>query len=153
MIGTIALFLGAVIGGGVLVLTMKDFLIGFVKNIVMPAIKRIAVAAADSVLAVLQLIEGTVTHTTQAIRNIVSKFKDKVLGIVSSYQKVSYNEVAVTTDTFVMEGNQLRKISTNQRVGTDDVPDYIKEKLAQRNRVEMHHEEDLLNEVNRTVRV
>ncbi|GEM_PF-5033994 len=153
MIGTIALLLGAVIGGGVLVYTMKNFLLGFVKNIVMPAIKRIAVAAADIVLAVLQLIEGTVTHTTQAIRKIVSNFKDKVLGIVSSYQKVSYNEVAVTTDTFVMEGNQLRKISTNQRVGTDDVPDYIKEKLAQRSRVEMHHEEDLLNEVNRTVRV
>jgi hypothetical protein len=153
MIGSIALILSALIGGGVLVYTMKDFLIGFVRKIVLPAIKRIAVAAADIVLAVLQLIEGTVTYTAQAIRQVVNNFKNKVLGIVSNYQKISYNEVAVTTETFVMEGKELRKTRTNQRVSTDDVPDYIKEKLAQRNRVEMHHEEDLLNEVNRTVRV
>jgi hypothetical protein len=153
MIGTIALLLSAVIGGSVLVYTMKDFLLGFFRKIMVPAVKRIAGAVAEIILTILDLIEGTVTYTAQAIRKVVYSFQEKVLGIVANYQKVSYNEAVVTTETFVMDGTQMRKASTNQLVGKNEIPDDIWETLVQRGKVEMRHEKDLLNELNQKVRL
>ncbi|MBV5310742.1 hypothetical protein [Chromatium okenii] len=40
MIESIVLLISVIVGGGVLVYTMNDFLLGFVKNIVLPAIKH-----------------------------------------------------------------------------------------------------------------
>jgi hypothetical protein len=154
MIESIVLLISVIVGGGVLVYTMNDFLLSFVRKIVVPAIKPITGEAADIILTILDLIESRVSYTAQTIRKVVYSFQEKVLGIITNYQKIAYNEAEIKTETYIIEeNNQLRKISTNQRVEMDNLPSEVQEKLAQRNRVEMRHEEDLLNELKKKIKL
>lgn len=139
---------GLLIGASVVVLvvSLKDHLLNLCRNIILPALGQMLWLAADALRTLLDMIEKTVTYTALEAKRAIKRFQDTVMGIISRYQTVSETQVEVTTTVYAYQNGVLYETGTGQaqRVATTDVPEYILEKLKQRQNVEMRHEDDLV---------
>ncbi len=137
---------GLLIGASVVVLvvSLKDHLLNLCRNIILPALGQMLWRAADALRTLLDMIEKTVTYTALEAKRAIKRFQDTVMGIVSRYQTVSETQVEITTTVYAYQNGVLYETSKGQRVATNDVPEYILEKLKQRQNVEMRHEDDLV---------
>lgn len=139
---------GLLIGASVVVLvvSLKDYLLNLCRNIILPALGQMLWLAADALRTLLDMIEKTVAYTALEAKRAIKRFQDTVMGIVSRYQTVSETQVEITTKVYAYQNGVLYETGTGQarRVGTNEVPEYILEKLKQRQSVEMRHENDLV---------
>jgi len=126
------------------VVTCKDYLLHLGRHIILPALGHTLWLAADAIRTLLDMIEKTVTYTAQEVKRAIRRFQDTVMGIVSRYQTASETHVDITTKVYAYQNGELHETSTGKRVANDELPEYIREKLKQRQSVEVRHEDDLV---------
>jgi hypothetical protein len=136
--------LGGLCATGAILIT-RNFWIGLYRDVILPGIKRVAWYAAEAIVTLIDIVEGTVTYTAKAIKRAIENFKDNVLGVEATYQNVSESKVSVTTEAYVMDGEQLVKATSRNVVDNNEIPDYIREKLKARQTVKVDHADDLIN--------
>lgn len=139
---------GAILAAGVLAVTVADFLVHWLRNVLLPTLLRLTSGLYGILQILVDFVAETVALAASTVKIALHAFKQRVLGIIGSYRRLSNGNVEVSTDVYELSNGQLREVKTQTVMPSADLPDYIREKLAARGiMVDVHHEQDLINEV------